>query len=143
MAPPRHARCIAFTEVRQGPSILERRPALAVRSGRVIGAVALLGAALLVGCAGQVPARDHGIAVNEQGDGWDVALSAPEASARSLDEWPGLTPEYSRLDAKLAVGDPGSYPLDQWPAAPTPRLERRGYLLIPADPGTVTYFRRR
>lgn len=99
---------------------------------------------LLAGCSSQVPQRHHGVVVGDQGEAWDVAMTAPEVAASDLAQWPGLAPEYARLDGKLAVGYRDlQYPLDQWPAEPTPSLEQRGYILIPGNPGTVTFFRRR
>jgi hypothetical protein len=114
-----------------------------LRTGVFIGAAAF-GVALFAGCAVQVPERDYGPTFGDQGGSWDIALSAPEAAAHDLAQWPGLAPEYARLDGKLAVGGSQvSYPLDQWPAEPTPTLDRRGYILISRNPATVTYFRRR
>lgn len=114
-----------------------QRPRAALR------ALVLAAPALLAGCEhlnrtqiGNGPSAPG--ARVAQGAAWEVVLPGPEAAGAHA--WTGL--ESGRRDTALGIASANPYPLDFWPAAPVPSIERPGYINIGNRPaGSYVYFR--
>ncbi|MDX2016511.1 MAG: hypothetical protein SFY95_02580 [Planctomycetota bacterium] len=73
-----------------------------------------------------------------QGGAWEVVLPGPEAAGSYA--WAGL--ESGRRDSELGIASANPYPLDFWPAAPVPSVERPGYINIGnRAAGSYVFFR--
>jgi hypothetical protein len=117
------------------------------RASRALRALGLAALSLLTGCEhlnraqlGNGPSAGGPSAVGRiaQGSAWEVVLPGPEAAGSYA--WAGL--EAGRRDGTLGLASANPYPLDFWPAAPVPSIERPGYLNIGNRPaGSYVYFR--
>lgn len=101
----------------------------------VAAAVALLG-----GCATDVPRRDRGVFVGNQGGAWEAILP-PQREGAEPDVL-AAAPEYGRRDEALGVAVGPHLPADAWPDA-SPRLENLRRYTFSTQAETFTFYSNR